>query len=387
MHFPFCATKCHYCDFYSLPSEGHDLDAFVEAILTEAEQRAPLRPRTLFLGGGTPSLLTVAQLRTLLDDVHRITSFRDSAEEVSIECNPESLDREKATALLDLGVNRISIGFQSLEATTLELFGRIHDADQAFRAYDAARAAGFSSINIDVIYAARDHHPDRWRESLSRILDLEPDHLAAYNLAFERETTFSRWLREGRLTPSSEEVELELLSITRELASSRGLLPYEISNYASSGKECRHNQNYWRNGSYVGLGPSAVSHLDRERSGNVDDVADYLRRIASGETTLVWNERLSPRAKLGETWWLGLRTACGVDPAEARRTAAWEEPDDPALITARRLLELELLTRSDTDSYCLAPEAVPLADAVAAEFLVDEGSESASGASPPGTSE
>jgi len=300
---------------------------------------------------------------------------------VSFECNPESLDHDKAVALHELGVDRLSLGFQSLDPKTLELFGRVHDVDQALFAYDAARRAGFDSINIDVIYAAPGQRPERWRESLTRILDLAPDHLAAYNLAFERETLFSRWLEEGRIAPLEEEVELELFAITRELATRHGLPPYEISNYARPGKECRHNQTYWRNESYVGLGPSAVSHLDGERRGNVADVDEYLRRLELGEQTHDWSERLAPRAKLGETWWLGLRTVRGVDPAEARRTAGWQEPIDPALDLAQRLARQGLLEHVAGARYRLTPRAIPVADAVAAEFLAAEESEDDVGAS------
>jgi oxygen-independent coproporphyrinogen III oxidase len=318
--------------------------------------------------------LNARQLAFLFDRLHHITSFRDSATEVSIECNPESLDREKAAVLVDLGVRRLSIGFQSLESKTLRLFGRVHNAQQAFRAYEAARSAGPSSINIDMIYAAPGHDPDNWGAALTRILELQPEHLSAYNLAFERETVFSSMLEDGSIAPLSEDLELELFAITRERAAAYGLRHYEVSNYARPGNECRHNQGYWENGPYTGLGPSAVSHIEGRRSGNARDVSQYLQRVNCGQSAESWSERLAPRAKLGETWWLGLRTVRGVAPSEARRTADWKELGDPAVTTADRFVAQGFLETCE-GRYRLSKAGLPLVDAISSEFLEPQRSE------------
>ena len=371
VHLPFCVAKCHYCDFYSVPAQGQDISGVVEAILFEATVRAPRHPATVFVGGGTPSLLDIEQLTRLFDGLQEATAFRETAGEVTIECNPESLDRDKAAAMLDLGVTRSSIGFQSLDRATLKLFGRVHDADQAFRAFEAVRAAGFASVNVDLIYAAPGHEPESWRESLHRVLDLHPEHLSAYNLSFEQETTFARWLAEGRIRSPDEELELELFAITRELTASRGLPPYEISNYARPGHQCLHNVNYWNNGSYVGLGPSAVSHLSGRRAGNAREIDDYLRCCRASGNAEVWTERLGPRAKLGETWWIGLRASRGVDPHHARDVADWIEPADPAQELADLMVGQGLLERRH-ERYCLSERGLPLTDRISAEFLCAE---------------
>jgi len=287
---------------------------------------------------------------------------------VTLECNPESLDRDKAAMMLDHGATRLSIGFQSLEPATLELFGRVHDVDASFRAFEAARAAGMDDLNVDLIYAAPGHAPGAWRAALGRVLALGGEHLSAYNLAFEEDTAFSRWLREGRLQPLPEERELELFELTRELCAAAGLAPYEISNYARAGHECRHNLNYWANGDYLGVGPSAVSHVAGRRLGNLKGTDGYAARVARDGEAVVWAEVLEPTARLGETWWLGLRRTAGVDPEEARRTAGVAEAVDGAVETARRLAELGLLQRSG-GRFALAPRGIPLADRVAAEFL------------------
>lgn len=368
MHLPFCEAKCHYCDFFSLPAEGQDVDGMVDAVLEEARLRAPRKPRTLFIGGGTPSLLSRAQLERFLDGLEGLTRYRDNAREVTLECNPESLDADKARLLLDRGVRRLSIGFQSLRAETLELFGRVHDASQSFRAFEAARSAGLEDINVDLIYAAPGNDADRWRVDLQRVLGLGLDHLSAYNLAFEEDTVFSRRLRDGTLAPLPDELELEMLAITRELTAAAGLAPYEISNYSRPERECRHNLNYWANGDYVGLGPSAVSHIAGVRSGNTRGIEAYRGALAGGESPAAWSERLEPTARLGETWWLGLRRTRGVDPVEARAVAGVDEGRDPAVPVARGLVEQGLLER-DGARYRLSARGLPLADRVAAEFL------------------
>ena len=369
VHLPFCAAKCRYCDFFSVAEEGHDVDGMLSAILREAEARAPRSPRTVFLGGGTPSLLSGAQLERLLDGLHARTGFRDSAVEVTAECNPESLDRDKAARLLDLGVERLSIGFQSLHDEVLQLFGRVHSADDSFRAFEAARAAGVEHLNVDLIYAAPDQTVAQWEADLARVLALGPEHLSAYNLTFEEETVFRRWLDQGRLRKAPEELELALFEATRHLAQVAGLEAYEISNFASPGGQCRHNVNYWENGPYVGLGPSAVSRVGPRRSGNVKAIAAYRRRALETGEAEAWAESPEPLQRLGETWWLGLRLAEGLEPARARRTAGWDETlPDPALPVAERLAGQGLLERGG-ERWRLTPRGLPLADGVAREFL------------------
>ena len=275
VHLPFCVAKCHYCDFFSVTAEGQDVDGLVDDLLCEAESAAPAQPRTVFLGGGTPSLLSAAQLGRLLDGLDRRTGFRGSAVEVTAECNPESLDEDKARALADLGVDRLSIGFQSLDPTVLATFGRVHDAAQSFAAFRAARRAGLRRLNVDLIYAHPGQTLAACEDELDRVLELEPDHLSAYNLAFEEGTPFETWLREGRLTPLPEERELELFWAVRERAAAAGFEAYEISNFARTGQQCRHNVNYWRNGDYAGLGPSAASKQGARRFGNPRSIAAW----------------------------------------------------------------------------------------------------------------
>jgi oxygen-independent coproporphyrinogen-3 oxidase len=351
-----------------VPAEGIDRSTTLAAILREAELRAPALPRTLFLGGGTPSLLSIDELARLLDALHRVTSFRDSAVEVTAECNPESLDAAKARALLDLGVTRISIGFQSLHDEVLELFGRVHSVEQSFRAYDAARSAGARDVNIDMIYAVPGRSNEAWEKDLARVLALEPDHLSAYNLTFEEETVFKRWLEQGRIARQPEEIELALFETTRALAARRGYEAYEISNFARRDHRCAHNVNYWQNGEYVGLGPSAVSKIGHTRAGNVKSVSAYAQRIAEASTALAWSEAPSAAARLAETWWLGLRLREGLTADEARRRSGFDAALDPTSSVTARLTEQGLLERAG-ERYALSTRGLPLADYVARQYM------------------
>ena len=368
VHLPFCAAKCHYCDFFSVAAQGQDRGAMLEAILRDAELHAPRAPRTVFLGGGTPSLLSIDELRLLLDGLHRVTGFRDSAREVTAECNPESLDRDKARALLDLGVRRLSIGFQSLDDAVLGLFGRVHSADDSFRAFDAARAAGVSELNVDLIYAVPGQTASAWRADLERVLQLGSEHLSAYNLTFEEDTVFRRWLEQGRIAKSPEDVELELFHVTRQATLDAGLEAYEISNFARRGHACEHNLNYWRNGEYVGIGPSAVSKRGVARFGNVKAITAYARRIREEGDASHWIEQADDRTRLAESWWLGLRLAEGLTPSEARARARFEGDDSTALRVAHDLVERGLLS-IDGERFRLSDRGLPLGDWVAKRFL------------------
>lgn len=366
VHLPFCASKCHYCDFFSLPDEGQDIAGTVAAILREAEARAPRHPRTVFFGGGTPSLLDESLWHVLADGLQRITGFRDSAVEVTAECNPESLDESKARCLLDLGVRRLSIGFQTLRDERLQLFGRVHDTAQSFRAFEAARRAGVESLNVDLIFGSPDQTLEEWHDELTSVLDLGPETFSAYNLTYEEGTAFHRWRAEGRLHQAPEDLELALFHATRELARARGYEPYEISNFGLPDRRCEHNLNYWRNGPYLGLGPSAVSKLGHRRSGNPRALKPYLDRVAEHGDPSTWSETLAPEHRLAETWWLGLRLPQGVDPAEAARTAGCAP--EPGRDMAQTLANKGLLESHGT-RYRLTARGLPLADAVAAEFL------------------
>jgi len=374
VHTPFCVVKCSYCDFYSVVADGQDADGTVEALLAEAARVAPREPRTVFLGGGTPSWLSIPQLERLLDGLDELTGFRRAAEEVTLEANPESLDAAKAERLRELGVDRLSIGVQSLRPELLRLFERPHDADEGPAAFERARRAGFERISMDLIYAAPGQDLAAWEEDLERVLALGPEHVSAYALAFEEGTRLARALADGRLAEPDEELALAFFRRTRARLAAAGLEAYEVSNFALEGAQCRHNVNYWRNGDYAGIGPSAVSSVAGARFGNPRSLAAWTASVGRGESGAAWSERLAPPARLAETWWLGLRLAEGVDPAAARARAGGgaggiAEADDPTTPLVRELLEDGWLRRGEGPRVALSERGLPVADAIASRFL------------------
>lgn len=384
VHFPYCVVKCTYCDFYSVPVEradgrAEDVDGALEGLLEEARLRAPRSPRTVFLGGGTPSLPSEAQIGRFLDELDRITGFRASAIEVTAECNPESLDAAKAAALLAGGVTRLSVGVQSLQRKVLELFGRAHNAEQGLRALAAARDGGATRLSADLIYAAPGLTAAQWEADLERVLDAAGglEHLSAYNLTFEEGTRLEMLRRRGDLAPLDEDTELAMFEATARIAAAVGMERYEVSNYARPGQACEHNLVYWGNGEYVGIGPSAVSKVGTARFGNARSVDGWLRTIGRATAGTIeasaiaqWSEEPTALARLGETWWLGLRRAIGVEPSEARATAGFDASaaPDPAIPVAERMMGHGLLAL-DGGRYRLTERGRPLADGVAKEFL------------------
>lgn len=367
VHVPFCVAKCTYCDFYSLAAEGQDLPGTLDALLAEAERRGPQRPRTVFLGGGTPSYYSIAELERLLDGLDRWTHFRASAEEVTVECNPESLDLEKARALRALGVDRLSIGFQSLDARILELFGRVHDARASFAAFAAARAAGFERVSVDLIYGVPGQALAAWESDLEEILRLRPDHVSAYQLTYEEGTPLTAQLHAGGFARLSEDEELAFFEATHGRLAAAGYGGYEISNFALSGQQCLHNLNYWANGAYVGIGPSAVSKVAQTRFGNPRSLGPWRDALRAGRFPAAWEETPPAQVRLGETYWLALRTRQGVDPGDARATAGWTE-EDPTERVVEELLSQGFLERVGP-RVRLSARGWPLADAIARRFL------------------
>ena len=367
VHVPFCVAKCTYCDFYSLEAEGQDLPGTLDALLLEAERRAPLRPRTVFLGGGTPSYYSIDELERLLDGLERWSHFRSSADEVTVECNPESLDLAKARALRALGVDRLSIGFQSLDARILALFGRVHDARASFAAFAAARAAGFTRVSVDLIYGVPGQTLAAWESELDEILRLRPDHVSAYQLTYEEGTPLTAQLRAGGFARLSEDEELSFFEATHARLSAAGYEGYEVSNFALSGQQCLHNMNYWANGPYLGIGPSSVSKVAHTRFGNARSLAPWRAAVGANRFPAAWEETPPPGVRLGETWWLGLRTRAGVDPADACRRAGWHAPD-PTLGTVVEL-EAQGFLRRTHGRVSLSPRGWPLADAIARRLL------------------
>ena len=369
VHVPFCFHKCHYCDFYSITrqTEGR-MARFVDLVLAEAGQWAAkaCRPRTVFFGGGTPSLLPLPTMRRMIDGLREQFDL-SAVGEWTVEVNPATATPEYCRMLRDLGVDRLSFGGQSFNLAELKTLERHHDPDDVPRSVELARRAGFARLNVDLIYGIPGQDLASWDESLAAALALNTNHLSCYGLTYEPNTPMAVKKRLGLCRAVDEDVELQMLRHTRGRLAAAGLGAYEISNYATPGEECRHNLVYWTGGNYVGLGPSAASHVEGVRWRNRPHLGEWEDAVAEGALPAIDIERLSPRRRAGELAMLRLRLSRGIefDDFTARtgldaRTAFADQLD--------RLGKVGLV-RIDREAARLTDAGLAVADAVAAEFL------------------
>ena len=361
VHIPFCPKVCPYCSFYKETTDRNKTRRFLDAVLLEVDQQAavlpPLRPRTIFFGGGTPSALSTPQLEYLLAGLRDRLDLSELAE-WTLEMNPATVSLEKATVLRALGVNRVSMGVQSWEPALLEVLGRVHSAEQARRSYDILRAAGFDNVNLDLIFGVPTQTVDQWRRSLAETVALGPEHISAYNLTYEEDTEFFRRFVTGEYT-QNEDADIALFELTADTLAAAGFEPYEISNFARPGRECRHNLAYWQAADYLGLGPSAFSTVGERRWSNVRDTGAYNDRTHAGVVAMDFEEAVPPDMRRAEAIAFGLRTNRGV-LAETLRP--WGEQ-------VAEFTELGLLHTDAADRVLLTRKGRLLADTVAGAFV------------------
>ncbi|MBI5394843.1 MAG: radical SAM family heme chaperone HemW [Verrucomicrobia bacterium] len=375
IHIPFCAAKCDYCAFYSEPAEAAKIERFLAALERELERAAPrLAPRTVFIGGGTPSILTTAQFERLLTRLEsQISNLKSQITEWTVEMNPATVSPEKARLLRASGVNRISMGVQALDDALLERLGRVHTVAMAHKSLDVLREAGFTNINLDFIFAIPGQTLAQWDETLRRAVALAPQHLSTYELTYEDDTPLLRDLQEGRVALADEAPALAMYQRMQSAAAEAGFRQYEISNFARPGLECRHNLNYWRGGDYIGLGPSACGYADGRRYKNVANTEVYCERIERGKSPVDYDERLTPRARAGELVAFALRMNEGITATAFqahtgfRLDQLW--PDELRTLVEQEMVEWDGLRLR------LTPRGRLLADSVAERFIVLEKAE------------
>ena len=319
LHIPFCHTRCYYCDFNTYAGILPLREPYVRALLREIALVGELarldtgetrRSRSIFFGGGTPSLLTVDQVTRLLDAC-RASFAVDMDAEITLEANPGTLDRERLAGLLAAGVNRLSLGSQSFDAQLLKTLGRIHTPEEIEQAFRFARAAGFTSINLDFMFGLPEQTMRHWQTTLDRALALRPEHFSLYSLIIEEGTPFYTWTLEGRITPGDEDVCADMYEYADERLQAEGYVNYEISNWALPGHESRHNLTYWRNLPYLGFGAGAHSYFAGKRFSNERDPQRYID-ILKQQLPIVESEVIERDQEMSETAFLALRTAQGL---------------------------------------------------------------------------
>jgi oxygen-independent coproporphyrinogen III oxidase len=316
-HIPFCPKLCPYCSFYVEVGSRNKTTAFLDALLRDVERASTeytLQPETIYFGGGTPSSLLVDQLEYLLLGLRERLDL-SALREWTFEVNPATIRLEKAQLLRELGVSRISLGVQSWDDALLKTLGRVHSAAQAEKTYRILRDAGFSSINVDLMFSVPGQTTAQWRDTLDHTIALAPEHVSSYCLTYEEDTEYFRKLTGGTFV-QDEEHDAELFELTMEKLTGAGFVQYEISNYAKPGHESQHNRAYWLGRDYLGFGPSAFSTVGNRRWECVRDTAEYTRRALADECTAQSREELTTLQRAGEIAAFRLRMGEGMPVSE-----------------------------------------------------------------------
>lgn len=318
IHIPFCVRKCYYCDFLSGVSDENRREEYVKALLTEIRMCAgeceKYTVTSIFIGGGTPSLMQGARIERILEEIRR-GYVLDKGVEITIEMNPGTVDEEKLAAYKRAGINRLSIGLQSAENEELKKIGRIHTWEQFLHTWQLVRNMGFQNVNVDIMSALPGQSVAGYERTLQRVLSLPdpPEHISAYSLIVEEGTDFYRWQEEGKLDLPGEDEDRQMYHLTKKLLAEKGYERYEISNYAKPGFACAHNCGYWKRAEYLGLGLGAASLLKNVRFHNTESLEKYLANPCGCREDV---HVLTDGEQIEETLFLGLRLTMGISEKE-----------------------------------------------------------------------
>ncbi len=371
LHIPFCHRICPYCSFYKHTPGGTPIGEFVDALGAEAIGRRGLQPLgtglasakgvanpfSIYLGGGTPSMLSPKHLTALFTSIRNTFDLSETSE-ITLEANPATFDLAKAELFRSLGVTRVSLGIQSFSPHVLKTLGREHSPEEASESVAILRAAGIPSVNIDLMFSIPGQSLADWESTLRHAVSLKPDHISAYNLTYEEDTAFFESLKNGSYA-ENEDKDADHYHLAEEILTAAGFDHYETSNYAQPGHHSQHNQGYWEGADYLGLGPSAVSTIGGVREKNIPDTAAYIRQVRSIGNAIHETEALTPAQRRIELIALGLRTTRGI-PLELLDAASLEK--------AKALAAESLLNIGETRIH-LTQLGRPLVDPIAAELI------------------
>lgn len=368
IHVPFCHTKCGYCDFYSVPLGNRATAPLIARTIRELRSRTADGPplRTIFIGGGTPTVLEPDVLCELLAAVCEAARGQ-AIEEFTVEANPATVDDDKARLLVEHGVTRVSMGAQSFFPAELAALERLHSPDDIAPGVEVLRRCGVAEVNLDLIFGIPGQTMETWRTSLQRAVALGPDHIACYGLTYEPGTRLTAQWRSGVVRPCDESLEADMYVAAIDMLATAGYEQYETSNFARCGCRCEHNLIYWRNEPYLGVGPSAAGCIDRRRYRNVADIAAYVRAIDERGTAEAEIETLTTEQLAIEMVMMQLRLIEGLSVREFERrigTSPLKMYADPLAA-----LEHDGLVESDNDHIRLTLEGRLIADAVMAQMI------------------
>ncbi len=374
VHIPFCVQKCRYCDFLSGPRHLNKIDEYLDMLLIEISQYKDLikeyQVRSIFIGGGTPSILNANQISRVMSALWDVIGDRVMENiEVTIESNPGTLTKEKLKAYQELGINRISMGLQSTFNDELKNLGRIHTYEEFLEGYRLARKAGFQNINIDLMSGLPTQSLEKWETTLSRIIELNPEHISAYSLIIEEGTNFYEQYgtEEGEKELPSEELDRLMYQKTKELLLEAGYKKYEISNYAKPGYESRHNCSYWTGIDYVGIGLGASSLIQKNRYRNEENMECYLKMLVQNKSVRQLEETLDRQSEIEEYMILGLRMMKGVSKTEFFNRFG-ETMDKKYGEILSRLKELQLIVEKE-DFVSLTEKGIDVSNEIFTMFM------------------
>ena len=370
IHIPFCAQKCLYCDFPSFARKDHLRKAYIEAlnkeIISLREKHNNLEINTIFIGGGTPSVLEADELECLLKEVAKLNMAKDI--EYSMECNPGNLTEEKLEVMKMYGVNRISMGLQAKQDNLLKGLGRIHNYKTFKENFLLAKKVGFNNINVDLMFGLPNQRLNEWEETLREIISLEPAHISAYSLIIEEGTAFYNLYENDKLKLPTEEEERKMYHLAKKILEENGFNQYEISNYAKEGKECRHNLAYWNMDNWIGVGSAAASYINGKRIKNISSVEKYINSINEKREAVEEIINNSKNDNMEEFMFMGLRKINGIDENEFKNRFSMNINDVYGEIL-NKYIDEGLLIR-ESGRIFLSEKGIEISNIIMADFLL-----------------
>ncbi|MGU8500772.1 radical SAM family heme chaperone HemW [Clostridium perfringens] len=370
IHIPFCAQKCLYCDFPSFARKDHLRKAYIEALNKEIinlrEKHNNLEINTIFIGGGTPSVLESNELECLLKEIAKLNMAKDI--EYSMECNPGNLTEEKLEVMKKYGVNRISMGLQAKQNNLLKGLGRIHNYKTFKENFLLAKKVGFNNINVDLMFGLPNQRLNEWEETLREIISLEPAHISAYSLIIEEGTAFYNLYENDKLKLPTEEEERKMYHLAKKILEENGFNQYEISNYAKEGKECRHNLAYWNMDNWIGVGSAAASYINGKRIKNISSVEEYINSINEKGEAVEEIINNSKNDNMEEFMFMGLRKINGIDENEFKKRFSMNINDVYGEIL-NKYIDEGLLIR-DSGRIFLSEKGIEISNIIMADFLL-----------------
>ncbi|MEY8253459.1 radical SAM family heme chaperone HemW [Clostridium perfringens] len=370
IHIPFCAQKCLYCDFPSFARKDHLRKAYIEAlnkeIISLREKHNNLEINTIFIGGGTPSVLEYDELECLLKEVAKLNMAKDI--EYSMECNPGNLTEEKLEVMKKYGVNRISMGLQAKQDNLLKGLGRIHNYKTFKENFLLAKKVGFNNINVDLMFGLPNQRLNEWEETLREIISLEPAHISAYSLIIEEGTAFYNLYENDKLKLPTEEEERKMYHLAKKILEENGFNQYEISNYAKERKECRHNLAYWNMDNWIGVGSAAASYINGKRIKNISSVEEYINSINEKGEAVEEIINNSKNDNIEEFMFMGLRKINGIDENEFKKRFSMNINDVYGEIL-NKYIDEGLLIR-ESGRIFLSEKGIEISNVIMADFLL-----------------